>query len=139
MEDYYNDLNLSATAPIGEVKKAYRRLAKKYHPDKNLKDHASAQNFLRISRAYEFLKDKEQKEKYDNELIRYKKKANACHHPALVKEYIRKARRSKSKIIFRQKVIFENFQCEKCEGYGLLLSRFSIPATCPQCNGTGKR
>lgn len=139
MEDYYSNLNLPAPAPLGEVKKAYRELAKRYHPDKNLEDHTSAQNFLRISRAYEFLKDKERKEKYDNELVRYKKKVNIHHHPALVKEYLRKSPMRKSKIIFGQKVLLKSLQCEKCEGYGLLLNRFSIPATCPRCSGTGRK
>jgi len=138
MESYYHILNIQTKAPIEEVKKAYRELAKKYHPDKNSKDQASVYNFLRINRAYEFLKEPTRKEKYDHELLCHQKKNNIHYDSGLIKEYISKNPRYKSKFIFSQKVKLKNHQCVKCEGYGKLLSRFSIPATCPQCGGTGK-
>ena len=74
MENYYIDLNIQNRAPLEEIKKAYRKLAKKYHPDKNSKDQASVYDFLRINRAYEFLKEPGRKEKYDNELLCHQKK-----------------------------------------------------------------
>lgn len=139
MENYYNDLNLPAPSPVSEVKKAYRELAKKYHPDKNLKNNKPVQNFLKVNRAYEFLKDADRKEKYDDKLARYKKKAKIHHDPVLIKEYIKKRPAYKHQIIFSLKIRKGNLQCEKCEGYGQLLNRFSLPATCPQCGGTGEK
>lgn len=139
MENYYKDLNLPAPSHISEVKKAYRELAKKYHPDKNTENVSSVQSFLKINKAYEFLKDKNRKIQYDGNFILYKKKGKIQHHPALIKDYIRKNPRHKSKIIFGQKIRLKIQQCEKCEGYGQLLTRFSFPAICPQCDGTGKK
>ena len=137
MENYYNDLNIPVLSPINEVKRAYRKLAQRYHPDKNLDNQTPVQDFIRISKAYEFLKDKQRKEKYDNDLSRYKRKIKIQHDLSLVKEYIKKPARRRSKIIFMQKITHKNRQCEKCEGYGQLLNRFSFPTACPHCDGTG--
>tara|TARA_Y100000031_G_C8138581_1_gene346471 strand:- start:185 stop:604 length:420 start_codon:yes stop_codon:yes gene_type:complete len=138
MENYYNDLKLPALSPLNEVKKAYRKLAKIYHPDKNLKSKLPVQNFLKIKKAYEFLTDTEKKEKYDNQIIRYKRKIKIRHDPILIKEYLRKVPKFKSQVIFTRKTNIDKNQCEKCEGYGQILTRFSTPSICPRCNGAGR-
>lgn len=64
-KDYYKTLGVDKKASQDEIKKAYRKLAVKYHPDKN-PDNKSAENkFKEISEAYEVLKDPETREKYD--------------------------------------------------------------------------
>jgi len=63
--DYYEVLEINKNATDGEIKKAYRRLAKKYHPDLNKGDKAAEEKFKEISEAYEVLMDKTKKSNYD--------------------------------------------------------------------------
>jgi len=64
-KDYYKILEISKEASNDEIRKAYRRLAKKYHPDKNPDDPAAEAKFKEVSEAYEVLKDPEKRKKYD--------------------------------------------------------------------------
>ncbi len=64
-EDYYYILGITNSASDLEIKKAYRRLAMKYHPDRNPGDKESEQKFKKISEAYEVLSDPQKKQKYD--------------------------------------------------------------------------
>ena len=64
-KDYYKVLGVSKSATQEEIKKAYRKLAVKYHPDKNEGDKASEEKFKEISEAYEVLGDPEKRKKYD--------------------------------------------------------------------------
>ncbi|AFD07466.1 DnaJ C-terminal domain-containing protein [Solitalea canadensis] len=64
-KDYYKILGVDKSATEAEIKKAYRKLAIKYHPDKNQGDKASEEKFKEVSEAYEVLGDKEKRTKYD--------------------------------------------------------------------------
>jgi DnaJ-class molecular chaperone len=64
VKDYYEILELEFGAEILAVKKAYRQLALKYHPDKNKEPNAS-QKFIEITEAYEVLRDPLKKSEYD--------------------------------------------------------------------------
>ncbi len=64
-KDYYQILGVDRKAGDADIKKAYRNLAKKYHPDKNPGDKSSEQKFKEINEAYEVLKDPEKRSRYD--------------------------------------------------------------------------
>ncbi|MGK7396692.1 MAG: DnaJ C-terminal domain-containing protein [Candidatus Cyclobacteriaceae bacterium M3_2C_046] len=64
-KDYYNVLGVEKKATQEEIKKAYRKLAVKYHPDKNKGDQQAEERFKEIAEAYEVLKDPEKRKKYD--------------------------------------------------------------------------
>jgi curved DNA-binding protein len=64
-EDYYNLLGVSKTASDEEIKKAYRKLAMKYHPDHTKGDKNAEEKFKKISEAYAVLSDKEKRKEYD--------------------------------------------------------------------------
>ncbi|RKQ95783.1 molecular chaperone DnaJ [Kushneria sinocarnis] len=63
--DYYEILGVDRNADAREIKKAYRRLAQKYHPDRNPDDDNAAENFREVSDAYEVLSDDEKRAAYD--------------------------------------------------------------------------
>jgi curved DNA-binding protein len=64
-KDYYKMLGTSKSASPGEIKKAYRKLALKYHPDHNKGDKSAEAKFKEISEAYAVLSDPEKKKQYD--------------------------------------------------------------------------
>lgn len=64
-DDYYNILGITKNAGAAEIKKAYRKLALKYHPDKTKGDKAMEDKFKKISEAYAVLSDPEKKNQYD--------------------------------------------------------------------------
>ena len=64
-KDYYRTLGVSRNATEKEIKQAYRRLARKYHPDVNLGDKSAEAKFKEINEAYEVLSDSEKRQKYD--------------------------------------------------------------------------
>jgi len=64
-KDYYNILGVNRSASEREIKQAYRRLARKYHPDVNPGDKSAEARFKQINEAYEVLSDKEKRQKYD--------------------------------------------------------------------------
>ena len=63
--DYYKTLNIDKKATQDEIKKAYRKLAIKYHPDKNQGNKEAEEKFKEISEAYEVLSDPKKREEYD--------------------------------------------------------------------------
>ena len=63
--EYYEILQVSKSATKAEIKKAFRKLAMKYHPDKNKGDKASETKFKEASEAYHVLSDKGRRKNYD--------------------------------------------------------------------------
>lgn len=68
-KNLYDVLGVSKAASESEIKSAYRKLARKYHPDLNKDDKNAAEKFKEISAAYDILGDKEKRQKYDNQEI----------------------------------------------------------------------
>ncbi|MFT5958441.1 MAG: molecular chaperone DnaJ [Polaribacter sp.] len=64
-QDFYDTLDLSKSATQAEIKKGYRKMAIKYHPDKNPDDTAAEENFKKAAEAYEILSDPNKKARYD--------------------------------------------------------------------------
>ncbi|MDH7499901.1 MAG: DnaJ domain-containing protein, partial [candidate division NC10 bacterium] len=63
--DYYEVLGIGREATQDQIKRAYRRLAQKYHPDKNPGDAESGERFKEINEAYSVLSDPEKRSTYD--------------------------------------------------------------------------
>ena len=63
--DYYQLLGVSRGASKSEIKKAYKTMSLKYHPDKNQGDPKAEEMFVKISQAYEVLSDDEKRQVYD--------------------------------------------------------------------------
>lgn len=68
LKDYYKILEVSRDATNKEIKKAYRKLSLKYHPDRNQGDKGAEEKFKEITKAYNILSSAELKEKYDQRL-----------------------------------------------------------------------
>lgn len=73
MKDYYYFLGISHDASEEDIKKAYRKLSLKYHPDKNDNDDFFADRFREIQEAYETLSDKSRRHSYDQNLESHQK------------------------------------------------------------------
>ena len=129
--DYYEVLGVSRNATDAEIKKAYRTLAKKYHPDMNPGDKEAEKKFKEASEAYAVLSDSEKRRQYDQ----------FGHAAGPMKgANIRKSIR----ITFEEAV----FGCEKeldlvlkdpcssCNGTGAKPG--TSPETCPKCGGKGQ-
>ncbi len=65
VKDYYSTLGLKRDASEGEVRSAYRKMARKYHPDVNPNDNTAEAKFKEINEAYEVLSDADKRKKYD--------------------------------------------------------------------------
>ncbi len=76
-KDYYKILGVAKSASQEEIKKAYRKLAMKYHPDKNKDDKKAEERFKEIGEAYEVLKDPEKRKRYDQLGANWKQYAGA--------------------------------------------------------------
>jgi hypothetical protein len=66
LRNYYEVLGVTPSASAEDIKKSFRSLALKYHPDKNGNSEESRQNFMKIVEAYEILSDTQLRKKYDD-------------------------------------------------------------------------
>ena len=64
-KDFYKTLDVTSESSSEEIKKSYRKLAQKYHPDANPGDAAAEERFKELSEAYATLSDSEQRKEYD--------------------------------------------------------------------------
>src|SRR5689334_5508036 len=64
-KDYYETLGVARDAPVDEIRKSYRKLARKYHPDLNPGDKAAEERFKNVQEAYDILSDAKKRQMYD--------------------------------------------------------------------------
>lgn len=83
MKDYYYFLGISHNASDEDIKKSYRKLSLKYHPDKNQNDDFFAERFKEIQEAYETLSDKGRRITYDQNLESHQKSFRYTVPPAI--------------------------------------------------------
>ena len=69
MSDYYKILGVTKDSNQIQIRKAFRKLALQYHPDKNKNSEESKQKFMEIVKAYEILSDEKSRERYDSNTI----------------------------------------------------------------------
>ncbi|MGQ3888139.1 J domain-containing protein [Legionella sp. CNM-1927-20] len=81
-KDYYKILGVDKKAPLEDIKKAYKKLALKYHPDKNHGDKNAAEKFVEVGEAYGILSDAKLRATYDGQLARERAEAAAAARAA---------------------------------------------------------
>ncbi|WP_332453816.1 J domain-containing protein [Chryseobacterium aquaticum] len=86
MKDYYYFLGVSPDASYEDIKKSYRKLSLKYHPDKNENDDFFADRFREIQEAYEILSDEVKRKSYDQNLESHQKTFR-YHVPPSIKTF----------------------------------------------------
>lgn len=109
MKDYYKILNVQENATQDEIKRAYRKLAKKYHPDRNANDDNAKSMFQDVNEAYGILGNEESRAKYDSKKEN-KKEFNKNENKTSSKKTSEKnSARSKEECMNDLNNYFENF------------------------------
>jgi len=102
--NYYDVLGVGPDATLEDIKKSFRHLALKYHPDKNKNSEESRQKFMKIVEAYEVLSDEQARRNYDGHAFRVPRQAPGWTPPADFRtvysydEIKRKYRQSRSSV-----------------------------------------
>ena len=167
MSDYYKILGVNKNSSDEEIKKAYRKLALKHHPDKN-RD-GNNEQFQKIQEAYETLSDPEKKQNYDNPrhnldnmfpfenhpFFRHHNNQNHNNRKQKKNDHVYVCKISLKDVYFgttkkfkvnRSKICRRcNKMCNQCNGNGIITQYIqmgpftqSIQQKCQQCNGDGK-
>jgi len=154
-KDYYEVLGVKKQATNDEIKKAYRKLAKEWHPDKNPDNKVAEEKFKEVSEAYEVLSDSTKKSNYDRFGHAGNNRGGMDMNDAFNDMFNRHfnqqrqpERRVGQKMSLLVKLTLEEIftgvkktykydrhvACDDCGGHGGLDS-----STCSECNGTGHR
>lgn len=155
-KDYYTVLGVSRTATVEEIKKAYRTLAKQYHPDRNPGDKDAEAKFKEVQEAYDTLSDMEKRAFYDRGAgpsMRFRKGRKPGPSPSpgfsfeeVMEEFFGgstfRGRNIQVRVEIELKEVLtgctktikikKRKRCMKCEGKG-----YSSSTQCMPCNGTG--
>ncbi|MBI3178241.1 MAG: molecular chaperone DnaJ, partial [Deltaproteobacteria bacterium] len=165
MKDYYEVLGVSRDATPEEIKTSYRRLAHRYHPDKNPGDKAGEERFKEASRAYEVLSDLDKRRRYDRHGRAAFEGAGADAYAGFGRNvsdlfgeifsdfFSRKEKRGRARgrdrvypldvdflpAVFggeRTLEVIRHDRCETCSGTGARPG--SLPQMCHACGGSGQ-
>lgn len=117
MSDYYKILGLNKNATEDEIKKAYRKMAMKYHPDRNPGDKKAEEKFKEISVAYDTLSNPEKKKLYDNPFKEFNNRSNQSYSRSyshmsendIFKEFFQNQNGFSGNSDFNNNFIFEEF------------------------------
>jgi molecular chaperone DnaJ len=156
LKNLYEILGLEKNASDEDIRKAYRDLAKKYHPDLNPNDPDSAENFKQVSRAFEILSNKNSRFNYDNygsiegnDFFERGKPFTSAFEDMFAQFFNNRPQQvSKGEDVFLEANItlnqvlnggdidllyYRKNICDKCNGFG------GERIKCKHCNGTGAR
>lgn len=148
-EDYYKVLGIEKGATDSDIKKAYRKMAKQYHPDKNPDNKEAEDKFKEVSEAYEVLSDTDRKAKYDrfghNEQRGGFDDMSAHFHDFFNRQHQRPQKVGQTLSLIIKLTLEEMFNgvtkkyqynrhvaCDDCDGHG-----GTEPYTCHVCHGSG--
>lgn len=99
MKDYYYFLGIKSNASPEDIKKAYRKLSLKYHPDKNQNDEFFAERFREIQEAYDTLMDAETRKIYDQRFVNFQRSQKSTLPPKIKNFHSNKIRAKKGEEI----------------------------------------
>lgn len=163
VRDYYEILGLSPKATDEEIKAAFRRLALRYHPDKNPGDRASEERFRLINEAYSVLGDPQKRAEYDKKRWEGSERAQRPHHHRPLRDLLGgitiRVPRTRSSVLRRMFLSFLNAVKGKAPRNPWNIGDITIELTismseasrgtrriieirreeiCPSCGGSGK-
>lgn len=163
-QDYYETLGVSRTATEAEIKKSYRRMAMKYHPDRNPDNADAEEHFKEAKEAYEILSDAQKRAAYDqfghvfNDIFGAAGGGRQGYRGADLRYHLDLSLEDAVAGITEEIRIPVHVECKTCEGGGakkgtqpvtcttcgghgqvrIQQGFFSVQQACPHCNGTGK-
>jgi molecular chaperone DnaJ len=162
--DYYEVLELKKDASEKEIKTAYRKLAKKYHPDKNPDDKEAEAKFKEVAEAYEVLGDTDKRKKFDkfghdgehrmgNPFARQRQRRGSDIHLKINVSLEDIFTGTERKVSYKRHVNCDTCNgeggsdkkvCLTCNGHGAVIQRVKTPfgimetqSLCPSCKGDG--
>jgi len=145
--DYYAVLGVDESAGAREIKRAYRKLALRYHPDRAGLD--EVERFMLATLAHETLLDPARRAAHDREraardeaakLTERSRAGRAEHDLSFVDMFVKKRRPSRGPLVnAERKITIEKNQCVMCQGYGARADRRGVMRSCPWCKGTGRK
>jgi molecular chaperone GrpE (heat shock protein) len=133
-KDYYQILGVSRGASPEEIKKVYRRLAMKFHPDKNPDDTAAAEQFKEINEAYEVLSNPEKRQEYG--FFGGAGRRSAAQRGADFRYTLTITLEEAAKGTEKEIILSRLEVCEGCRGTGAQPG--TRPKACPACRGSGQ-
>lgn len=142
---YYAVLGVPRAADIVTIKQAYRRLALRYHPDRNQGDRSSELRFIEVTEAFEVLSDPEKRRLYDKE-------GSAPPQPArpagpttaadqIFEHFSKVLNQLFQQVSERNMTVQQGELCVRCRGRGVVMKiqgNYTMKGTCPDCRGTGR-
>src|SRR5919199_396282 len=140
--DYYEVLGISRAATDAEIKSAYRKLAVRYHPDKNPGDHEAEEKFKEAAEAYSVLSDAEQRARYDRfghagvSSSAAGARRTAAQRGADLRYDLEMTLEEAAAGMTAQLRIPRLETCESCKGSGAAPG--TQPESCQQCGGAGQ-